>query len=286
MRTEALPPYVSVAATTHASHISSVMGMANVLRNQYLTGRHVAVGIQISHDSLHGRTARFPNRFPNVNDLERWLPDQFDYLSESFRPGSSAIHRGEIHLHFSPGPKGSPHLFADLEELGDRIGRWVHGLKLNATFPNPGVLQDWADRFPAHRIILSVNSGMTESGRTPDELAYEIQVFYEDVITDILFDQSGGEGRKLEVARTAKWLTAIAKAAPEVRLGVAGGLGPNRLREYEELLAQFGQLNLDAERWLLHGEDQGLDLVRANTFIAQAGFLDYLHNVAPQELLR
>ncbi len=283
MGTEARPPYVGVAATVYPSHVSGILGMATILWNQYSTRRHIAAGIQVSHDSLHDRPTAYPKRFPSVENLERWLPRNFNYLSDGYQVRQSVIHRNEIHLHFSPGANGRQHLMADLDELGTRLGHWVHGIQVNDNFPNPDALREWSERFPTHRIILTVGRERTESGQTPEELAGEIKDLY-SAATNLLFDQSGGNGEPLEVAVASRWLAAISQQNPELGLGVAGGFGPMRLKGYAQLLAKFNQLSLDAERWLLYSEEHGLDMVRANTFIAQVGFLDYLREVAPQEL--
>jgi hypothetical protein len=276
-------PYLGIAATMNVNQISWTTTLSRVMK-RFGSARSVAAGLQISHKSLHSELVRRPERLPKVIEVEQWLPDAFAYLASHGNQHKPTKLRNEIHIHFSPGRSGKHRLGEDLEELGNRLGQWVHGLQINAEWPNPEVVKVWREKFPHHRIILSVSYGMTHSGRNPEELAQEIRMHYGGLISDILFDESGGEGLLISAQWATIWLAAIQRELPQVGLGVAGGLGPGRTGEVAKLMQNYPVLSVDAESWLLSPATKGLDLIRVEAFAHEIAFLDYLCQFSPVDL--
>jgi hypothetical protein len=70
---------------------------------------------------------------------------------------------------------------------------------------------------------------------------------YQGIITDVLFDPSGGRGQPLDPAVAEQYLAAITEKFPDLGIGAAGGLSTTTLHLVDPLLKKFRKLSIDVE---------------------------------------
>lgn len=133
-------------------------------------------------------------------------------------------------------------LSAELAALGQAIPR-LRMLQVNVERPSPGAIRGFRERWPDVEIVLQLN-GATRGG----DGAWDAAFVYASVIDHVLLDLSRGEGRDLNVARTAH---DVIEDAPifhgaGVRVGVAGGLGPDARPVLDQLRTAVGRGPFDA----------------------------------------
>jgi len=93
--------------------------------------------------------------------------------------------------------------------------------------------------------IIAQLSGSILAHSDPVELAKRLA---ESGVSHTLLDSSGGSGKSFDETLYERFLEALARHAPDIGLGVAGGLGPGEhLEPYRRLLAQYPDLSCDAE---------------------------------------
>jgi hypothetical protein len=144
------------------------------------------------------------------------------------------------------------------------------GFQLNIVWPDLDELTQWRETYPHQRLVLQVSgSAYRQVGRSPQALCDKLQD-YRQLATDILFDPSGGKGRRFSTEVARRVLTELQQAfGGELGIGVAGGLGPNTLDLIEPLLIAFPHLSVDAEG-RLRDKDDNLDLGKAKSYLARA----------------
>src|SRR5690606_31003432 len=124
--------------------------------------------------------------------------------------------------------------------------------------------------FPWSRRIQSVTAqAMTMAGSDPSAIVDKLGP-YQGLITDVLFDVSGGQGIKLDAEQLLPYLRAVEAAYPSLRLGVAGGLGPDKMQPIRLLLDSIWPLNWDAQSQLYCHHQQELDPSRVNAYLYQS----------------
>ena len=93
---------------------------------------------------------------------------------------------------------------------------------------------------------------------------------YDGIVTDVLVDASEGFGMPLDAGASARYLAAIADAAPDLGLVVAGGLCADNINKLlSPLLPQWGHVSIDAEGRLRDGDDT-LDVGAAAAYLRAA----------------
>ena len=256
-------PYVGGAAFRHPWQVKRFYRMRS-----YLDQSQVGVAsVQVSSKTLEGELNKHPGIFPPVDELDTILrPDEFPDI--------------ELHVHFSPAPdeeRGAdfPSLEDEFVRLGEVAGHLVQGIQINQTWPDRRIVEDWQRDFPNHRIILSATSGAVKSvGFNPQKL-YERFEEYDGVMTDLLFDLSGGRGKIVDANQAAEFLLVFRENWPGLRLGVAGGLGPLTMMPVAELIRKgFWPLSWDAQGRLCR--DGQLDMQLLEHFVRLSGDLRLL----------
>lgn len=258
--------YVAAAGVSTRQEMSTCLWKSDKLRS-YTLNRRVVGAMLFSPQSLHDRRAlAYPNRFPRLEDVSEWI-SEFDYIDPK-------VDRQEIHIHYSPSGQ-SDAVLGDLEQIASALCRIkAVGLQLNASMPSVSAMEAWVDWFPNGRIILPITRRMANSKVSPKELATMLREIYSGLVTDVLLDWSGGQGRLFDPEAALPWLEGLAIHWPEVRLGVAGGFGPVRLSGFQEVQKRLGPVNLDAETNLRDGDDR-LVVEQFGHFVTVVGTIDY-----------
>lgn len=245
------PPYVGVAAVRTQQHVEHLTAYADLLPEWQV----LACGIQVSDKTLRGEPNRHPTVFPAVTELERLVPEHH-------------LDGVEFHIHFSPDEREG--LKSKLQQVSDLVGSSIQGLQINQSYPDPEAVACWREAYPYQRIILPITRKMVaEASGNPWVILDGLQR-YRGIVTDLLFDLSGGRGQLLRPEQAYSYLELIRARWPSVNIGVAGGLGPDSMDPVEEMARRLlWPFNFDAQSQLC--DENGLSVSLAKRFIEKAG---------------
>jgi hypothetical protein len=148
----------------------------------------------------------------------------------------------------------------------------VHGIQLNIRWPERSELEDFQRAHPRISIILQIGRGAFDClGFNFNRLTQTISR-YEGLVDYLLFDQSGGRGRPLDLGLCARLLLMLQEKESRIMSGVTGGLSGASVHWLTRLLEICPDLSWDAESGLRDDRDQ-LDLGRCRDFLAASAEL-------------
>ena len=205
--------------------------------------RLLMCGVLLSNALLAGESSDAPNRCPATDDIAGIFSDDPRCLNL---------------VHYRPQPGAN--LADALVRASEVGGPNCHGVQINATrgapWPEPSALVEYRRRSHSQRIVLQ--AGREAMASVNDDAAALARrcAEYAGIATDVLVDASEGLGRPLDAPVSAGYLAAIAEAAPELGLVVAGGLCAENISDLlSPLLPQWGHVSIDAEGRLRDGDD-------------------------------
>lgn len=250
-----MAPYIGITGFTAPGEVAAVVAALPASPS-----RQLMCGVLLSNALLSGESSDAPNRCPPPDSIAAIFSDAPRCLNL---------------VHYRPRPGAN---LADTLARATAIGGpHCHGVQINATrgapWPDPAALAEYRQRSQPQRIVLQVGrEAMESASHRPGEIARRCAE-YEGIVTDVLVDASEGLGIPLDAARSERYLSAIATAAPDLGLVVAGGLCAANIAELlSPLLPQWVGVSIDAEGRLRDGEDR-LDLVEATAYLRAAAAL-------------
>lgn len=229
-------PYIGITGIVTPDDLDTVAECVRTLKDNCPrvpggdpTHRFMA-GVLVSHKTLNGQPTT-NRRYPKaevVNDL----------LEGCQGHGAWPV------VHYNTRSKGVD-LLREMELLCERFPA-MRGLQLNVVCPDPGVIRTFTSD-PKHRVevILQINHSSLVQSRVPPaiingarEYALEYCGWSNAGISHALLDGSGGTGRKLNHEIAVPIFESIyALGERGVRLGIAGGLGPDSADVLEDIKA-------------------------------------------------
>jgi hypothetical protein len=244
-----LAPYIGVTGFMKKTEVSAALETLDRLPNA--STHKLMVGVLASSKTLAGRSNKWPNRYPDVQDIAALFP----------------LHRRTVNLiHYATDDRRA--LADQLEMLVHLGGKRLDGFQLNIRWPEPATIVVPPDL----RIVLQLGRGaLEESGNDPEFVAKCLDA-YGGVITDVLVDASGGRGIPIDPGAAQAYVRAIGARHPRLGIGVAGGLSSQTVGLLRPLAGLFPNLSVDAEGRLRTAEDH-LDIGAMKTYIAVANAL-------------
>lgn len=222
---------------------------------QLWKGRQLMVGILVSSKTKAGLPNKWPGRYPSMKNLSELFLDDPHCLNL---------------IHYNTDEADS--LPDDLEELGELAGPSCHGFQLNMCWPETRLLRRFRTNHPDDRLVLQLGGRALEmegweAGRVVDRVRRYVE---NGLITDVLYDPSGGKGVFASLETALPVLLVLAQL-PGLGVGLAGGLRFERLWELAPVFCQLPHLNLDAEGQLRWPEEEKatnrLDLCKAYAYL-------------------
>ena len=233
-----MTPYIGITGFTAADEVAGVVA---ALPDE--PGRLLMCGALLSNARLSGESSDAPNRCPPTDAIAGIFSDDPRCLNL---------------VHYRPQPGAN---LADALARASKVGGPnCHGVQINATrgvpWPDPAALVEYRERSQPQRIVLQAGrEAMASVDGNADALARRCAE-YVGIVTDVLVDASEGLGRPLDAAASARYLAALADAAPDLGLVVAGGLCADNMAELlSPLLPEWGNVSIDAEGRLRDGND-------------------------------
>ena len=245
-------PYIGITGFTTPAEVAGVVAALPPAPERLLM-----CGVLLSNALLSGESSDAPNRCP--------LPDA---IAGIFSDDPRCLNL----VHYRPQPGANlADALARAHEVG---GPNCHGVQINATrgapWPEPAALIEYRQRSQPQRIVLQAGR---EAMASVDGDAVSLSqrcAEYAGIVTDVLVDASEGLGRPLDAAASARYLAAIADAAPDLGLVVAGGLCADNIGELlSPLLPEWAGVSIDAEGRLRDGDDV-LDVGEAVAYLREA----------------
>lgn len=141
----------------------------------------------------------------------------------------------------------------------------VDGFQLNMVWPDPAIIRDNISR--TMRVVLQLNRAAV---RKCDENILEIckrVEQYDGLITDVLYDMSGGRGDEISVYGAEGYVVALRDHFPHLNVVVAGGLDDRSVYKIKPLFDLHPRLSVDAESNLRDEQDQ-LHFAKCHRYIA------------------
>jgi len=263
-------PYIGITDFMTREQTLSALALFQSLASGNIPHK-LMVGVMMSYKTLHSLPTKWTNAFPanaEVADIFVDHPLAFntlhyaDYTSTDVRDSlTKAIGHG---------------------------GSNINALQLDMVWPEPA---DIADAVVASgkrvSVILQVGqNAMAEAGDSPSEALKRLED-YAYVIDGVLLDKSMGQGKVMDVGVLLEYAEAIYKHMPNLRVAVAGGLGPVTTNVVEPLVSRFPDLSIDAQGRLRPSGSalDPIDWALANKYLEEAIKLFTKHRPDPWDLL-
>jgi hypothetical protein len=246
-------PYIGVTGIVTPDDLDTVRECVRTLRDNCPTvlggdpTHRFMAGVLVSHKTLNGLPTT-NRRYPARTMVET-------LLKGCMEAGAWPV------IHYNTHAKGDA-LALELEQLCKDFPS-MRGLQLNLVCPNPEVVKSFASD-PTRRVevILQINhTSLVKSAVPPAKIGHpcDYAMGYSG-ISHALMDASGGRGKAFDPVETADTIcgTIDTLSKSGVRLGLAGGLGPECSSLLEDLKAglwgyegdpdiELRELSFDAE---------------------------------------
>lgn len=247
-------PYIGVTGFMTYEEVRSIL-------SSMPAGRLLMVGVLASSKTMRGEPNAWPNRFPRTGDI------QHIFISDP---------RALNLIHFSTDDPAT--LETQLEQAIFLGGPALNGFQLNMVWPDPNKLHSVFSK-RSLRVVLQIGSNaFRKVEEDTEKLAIKLND-YNGLITDILFDLSGGHGREIDVSRALPVLRAVQTRHPNLGLGVAGGLCASSIQIIKPIIQEFPHVNIDAEGLIRDDVGSKLNLTKTAHYIGKATRL--FHDSSP-----
>lgn len=262
-------PYVGVTGYTSVDQIDAVHRAARPV-----LGRRVLMdGLLIWAHDLDERwrqaveaPADFPRRFASISAAAgiTQQPSDISLRLVHFRTGHERL------------------LDEQLAQCVDRLGPYLDGFQINwLKQPHPGELAEFRRHHNARRRESKLPPGVMVLQLHPQLLAmtgeamtlvrYLEPYVGNDAVTHVLFDPSGGLGRRFNPPVAVQALRQLRSAFPQLHLGVAGGLGPDNVDELlRPVWTADANVSIDVEGRIRHSHTDEFDSDKAAQFVSRS----------------
>lgn len=240
-----MKPYIGITGFMSREEVDFVL--SKMPEN---SDRLLMVGVLASSKTLVGKKNRWPNRYPEM-----------DEIAEIFIYHPLALNL----IHYNT---REPETLSDqLSKMTILVGVNLQGFQLNIAWPSPREIALYRKKYHHKIIVLQIGSHAFEKiNHSPKKLATKVAAEYEDLVDYILLDPSGGYGKFFNPYKIRAYLEALREKDLHIGLGIAGGLGPKTLDLLELLITDFSDLSIDAEG-KLRDENDNLDLEKAGKYL-------------------
>jgi len=271
-------PYVGITGFTTNDQVRDMLAILRQRRHTFNRFWHPAplhrlhVGVMMSRKTLRGLESSWAGIFPTPTQIK----EIFTQVNDSgVRNHLELTEDLMFCLHYADFG-GTEDLETDLKDALDSIGHTQTALQLDMEWPDPDAIRRTVDYSPKDiEVILQVGKGaFKQIGHDPERLVKRLRQ-YQNCITHVLLDLSMGEGKAMDADVLLPHVTAIGNGLPQLRIVVAGGLGPETVVFVEPIVKAASDtrvISIDAEGQLrASGSNRDpVDWKRAGDYLAQA----------------
>lgn len=224
-------PYIGITDFTSPEQVKKMLEVFQGHKSPRSL-RVLHVGVMMSFKTLNGQKSKWLNVFPPK-----------ETIAEIFSLNNEDIYNC-LHYADYKDQTRSEDLVRGLEYAGPS----VHAVQLDMTWPNPTMVAN-AIRMSHKKIevILPIGRMAIEYANSDPSVVVKWLGDYEGIIHRVLLDQSMGQGLSMNAHTLLPYMRAIKDRFPNLRLVVAGGLGPDSVNLVEPLIREFPGLSIDAQ---------------------------------------
>ncbi|MDP3727618.1 MAG: hypothetical protein Q8R35_03195 [bacterium] len=222
-------PYIGITDFTTRSETGAMLTCFERLAARRVPHK-LMPGVMMSYKTLRGKETKWSRVFPRkevVASIFVRHPLAFNTLHYADYDGAD--------------------VFNSLVEAIFWGGIDIDALQLDMIWPDPGIIANavHASR-KAISVILQVGKNALEEARNePEEVLRRIQD-YLGAIDGVLFDKSMGRGRLMDAGALLGYVQLV-RNSTNLRVAVAGGLGPATMSAVEPIIKEFPDTSIDAQ---------------------------------------
>ena len=244
-----IPQYIGITDFDTAKQSEKMVSLVPIDSQQSLM-----VGVMTSYKVLNGEKSSWSKVWLKPDDLYKPFidhPKAFNTLHWADYEGNTSI--------------------GDLITAAELSGENLRAIQLDMIWPDPNLVYS----FVKHRripVILQVGrKAMEKAGGTARKVSERLDQ-YGEALGGVLLDMSGGEGIPLDAKFLSPFVRTISKQNQNLRIAVAGGLGPKTLNLVTPLLDEYPRLSIDAQGQLRKSGDsrKPIDWDLASLYLSRA----------------
>ena len=225
-------PYTGITDFTSYEQVKAMLKVFNAHKPRG-SKRLLHVGVMMSRKTLCGLPTKFADIFPKNEEVASIFQSRKTYNC----------------LHYADSEYDHFHTLS--RNLYNAImlgGIGMDALQLDLCWPNPA---DVAGAINSSRrnpeVILQIGRKAFDQVDNNPQVLIDRLFEYRTFIHRVLLDKSMGEGLGMDAEKLLPFVEAVSAIFPEMKIVVAGGLGPKTMHLIEPLLKEFPNLSIDAQ---------------------------------------
>lgn len=254
-----MQPYIGITDFTSIDQVRKFLKIREEARetNPRNNFPQLAVGVMATRHTLAEIESEFIDVFPTPQEI-----------SQIFR----MRHAGILNvLHYADYRDIIP--FDDVLTAIETGGQLLHAIQLDMTWPNSSHISRIRRFFPRLDIIIQIGRRAFELvSFDPTKLVKTVDQYPESSRVRFLLDLSMGEGKPLSSKVLLPFIHLLKEKWPLIKLGVAGGLGPETVHLAEDIVQCYSDIGIDAQGQLRRSGNfrDPINWDRAETYFRKA----------------
>ena len=223
-------PYIGITDFMTREQTLEMLDFYQKLTNGKIPHK-LMIGVMMSYKTLHKQETKWTNAFPRSADVMTIFADH--------PLAFNTLHYADY---------TNTDVFNSLAQAIFYGGVLIDALQLDMVWPEPS---DVFNAVHASRksiaVILQVGkNALAEAKDSPEEVIERLKD-YLDVIDGVLLDKSMGKGKTMDTNVLLPFVEAIYEKLPQLRVAVAGGLGPFTMPVAEPIISRYNNVSIDAQ---------------------------------------
>ena len=227
-------PYIGITDFQSRDEVLRMLDRFSELPDVFTYPHKLMVGVMMSYKTLHGLPSKWTDIFPKKEDIANiFVHDPLLFNTLHYADYTNTDVADSIAQAIR---SGGPHLDA---------------IQLDMIWPSPRELSEGlAGSKKDLSVILQVGgTALQEVGNCRVRLARKLEV-YTGLIDGVVLDKSMWHGRPMDAEALLLYIEAITRQISWLRIGVAGGLGPDTMDLATPILQRYPKVSVDARSQL------------------------------------
>lgn len=224
-------PYIGITDFMTAQQVDDTLHWMNVNRVESPIPRALGVGVMMSYKTLNGIKTQWSEAFPKKQDVASIFikhPKAYNVLHYADMEGID--------------------LLTNLEQARFFGGSNLHAMQLDMVWPDSREVYRFKQSNRDIDLILQIGTKAFELvGNDPEKFLMKLDEYGES-LEAVLLDKSMGKGLGMDAQALLPFVRAITdRFGNNIRIVVAGGLGPNSIDLVEPIAREFPLISIDAQ---------------------------------------
>ncbi len=254
MKKKQLGTYIGICDFMSKDEVFAILDFFGKYKS---SGIQLMIGTMTSYKVLNNEETRWATVFPR--------PETLKHIFSSLNPlAINCIHYADY--------KNNPGLANTLGKVVALCGPALHAIQLDMVWPDHYQLRMFVKKYGIPVVLQVSKKSMEHCSNDPMLVAERIQQDYSGgIISHVLLDCSMGKGIPIDIGHMIPYIEAIKTTAPSINIAIAGGLGPETVKEVGPLIQKY-DLSIDAQSKLRSSGNAAdpIDWPLAELYIEQA----------------